>query len=416
MYRTIGGLLLAIACPLTLWAQTEVVVTNANPQGWAIANQRNDSTVDITVNQPRSGTGSLEFVTTFVTPGQDKVDFELLWDPTLFPGRTLAALSNLSFEYHRDSGSAVGGAFHPVLRLRWANDGGTPADPNDDTFGQLIYEEIYQGVNPVPVDAWDTNTIALAGDNFWMFCNDCGGGSSGVVQNFSTTLSDWLAGPITGQPGDPVPPDLSQGTTFIFGINTGIGSGWGNDLLMWADNIRIGFGAADDLIYNFEGPTPDADLLLTKVANTPGPVVVGDQIIYTLTVTNNGPGDASNVQLLDTLPDTLVYVSDDCAMTVAGQDLTWDIGALLNGDSATCELIVDVIALGDADNTAVASATEPDPNTDDNTSTAAISGVLPQAVVVPVMNHLGLLLLLMGMLSVGVFTLRRKQWRQHRID
>jgi len=249
--RFISSLFLVLGAG-TAFGQTEVVVTPTNPQGWAIANQRADSTVAITANQPRAGTGSLEFVTNFMTSGQDKVDFELVWDPIIETNRTLANLTELGYEYYRDSAaSTVAAHFHPVLRMGWYHDGGTPLDISDDSIGSFIYEETYQGVNPVPVDSWDSNVIDFSSDNFWVFCSNCGG-SSGVVQNFSNSLQDWQAGAITGQPGDPTPPDMSVGTTFIFSVNVGVGSGWSNDLLMWADQVRIGFGSQDDFIYNFE--------------------------------------------------------------------------------------------------------------------------------------------------------------------
>jgi len=238
---------------------TEVIVTTANPQGWMIQNNRADSSVNITASRPRSGNGSLEFVTNFVTPGQDKVDYELAWDPMVFPNRTLNNLSDLSYEYYRDSaGSTVAGQFHPVLRLGWYNDAGTPLNTVDDTYGQLVYEKIYQGVNPVPVDTWDINIINLNTHNFWMYCSVCTGGASGAVQNFGSTLQNWKTGPIVGIGADPVPPDLSQGTTYLFSVNTGIGSGWGADVLMSVDNIRLGFGVNDDFIYNFEIPSQPA--------------------------------------------------------------------------------------------------------------------------------------------------------------
>jgi len=244
---------------------TEIIVTTANPQGWMIQNNRADSSVNITTNRPRSGNGSLEFVTNFATPGQDKIDYELAWDPTVFTNRTLSNLSNLSYEYYRDSaGSTVPAHFHPVLRLGWYNDAGTPANTIDDTYGQLVYEEIYQGVNPVPVDSWDINTINLNTHNFWMYCGFCIGGASGIVQNYGVTLQDWKAGPIVGIGADPVPPNLSQGTTYLFSVNTGIGSGWGADVLMWVDNINIGFGISDDFIYNFEVLAPTAVPIFNK--------------------------------------------------------------------------------------------------------------------------------------------------------
>lgn len=220
----------------------------ANPQGWVVANQRSDSTVAITGNQPRAGNASLEFETNFATAGQDKVDYQLTWLPTDYPNRLLNNLQNLEFEYYRDSaGSAVAGHLHPALRLYWVND-----NNGTITHGVLVYEEIYQGINPVPQDNWDTNVINLNTANFWMYCSDCGGGTSGFVQNFTTTLQTWKTAVVTGQTGDPTPPNLSQGTTYIAGINTGVGSGWGGNVKMWVDQIRIGFGAQDDTLYNFE--------------------------------------------------------------------------------------------------------------------------------------------------------------------
>ncbi len=257
------------------YGQTEVVVTPTNTQGWLIANQRADSTVVITANTPRAGNGSLEFVTNFATSGQDKVDYQLTWDPTVETGRTLANLSALAYEYYRDSAaSTVAAHFHPVLKMGWYHDGGTPLDLSDDSAGTFVHEEVYQGVNPVPVDSWDINTIDFSNDNFWVYCSNCGG-SSGVVQSFNNTLQDWQAGPITGQPADPTPPDMSVGTTYIFFVGIGVGSGWSNDLLMWSDQVRIGFGAQDDYIYNFESYS-NPPLVATSIPslNTVGKVLL----------------------------------------------------------------------------------------------------------------------------------------------
>ncbi len=51
-----------------------------------------------------------------------------------------------------------------------------------------------------------------------------------------------------------------------------------------------------------------ADLAITKV-DTPDPVTPGTNLTYTITVTNNGPSDASTVQLSDTLPAGTTFVS-----------------------------------------------------------------------------------------------------------
>ncbi len=256
--------LLMCLSPALALSQTEIVITPGTG-GWMPANVRADTTISITTTQDRPGTVSsqgdsaIEFVTQFMTAGQDKADYQLIWQTSMgsidFPFRTLPNLTALSYEYFRDSGSAVGPVLHPVLRLVWLHDSNTPADPLDDTFGSFIFEAVYQPGFPgsVTTDNWVSNDLLNA--EFWVFCSDCDPGAgvaSGVVQNFDLTLADWLTGPQMGAGGDPVPPDFSVGTTYVVGINTGVGSGWNADLQMYSDNVRIAFGAGDDLLYNFE--------------------------------------------------------------------------------------------------------------------------------------------------------------------
>ncbi|MDW8214186.1 MAG: hypothetical protein RMJ55_11570 [Roseiflexaceae bacterium] len=108
-----------------------VVVTPSTPDGWAPANVRANATVAITTAQPRSGAGSLEFTTNTVTPGQDKADYEKLWNPADFPTRTLSGLTALSYEYYRDSSSTTFAHLAPVLRLYVAD-----VTPGSSTFGK----------------------------------------------------------------------------------------------------------------------------------------------------------------------------------------------------------------------------------------------------------------------------------------
>ena len=49
---------------------------------------------------------------------------------------------------------------------------------------------------------------------------------------------------------------------------------------------------------------------MVKTVNQAAPLV-GDQAIYTLTVTNNGPDDTSGVEVTDALPAGVSHVSDD---------------------------------------------------------------------------------------------------------
>ena len=55
-----------------------------------------------------------------------------------------------------------------------------------------------------------------------------------------------------------------------------------------------------------------ADLAISK-SDAPDPVVAGTNLVYTLTVTNNGPSSLSGFTVSDTLPSDVTYVSDDSA-------------------------------------------------------------------------------------------------------
>lgn len=203
----------------TTTIESEVIVKHSDNHGWTAANVRADGFVGITGENPRSGLGSLAFKTNFAAPfvsGKDKADFQLLWNDQ---SRTLGALDTLRYEYYRDSSSTVPGHFHPVLRLLFY-------DADSNKFGLLIWEEIYQDGFPgsVPTNTWVSRDI-LDG-YFWMFS----GGAP--IQNFHMTLQDWINNidpttglPPVGQPGDPIPPALDA-NTFIYGVNTGVGSGW----------------------------------------------------------------------------------------------------------------------------------------------------------------------------------------------
>ncbi|WP_374685977.1 DUF1565 domain-containing protein, partial [Promineifilum sp.] len=252
------ALLLALALP-SIVAAANTVVTPANPDGWAIANKRTDANATISTTEPRGGLGSLEFVSNAVTPGspsQDKVDFQKLWNSPAVATRTLGNLSKVSYEFYRDSSSTTASHFVPVFRLPFYHDmpplGTVGAE---DYTGYLIWEAIYNGYpapGGVPADQWIA--VDMTTQYFWMF-KSSGPGGSGVVQNYGVTLSDWLNGNPQGQPGDPTVPDLDA-TTLIYGVNTGIGSGWGagKQFQGFVDNVVVEFGA-DVVSANFE-PNP----------------------------------------------------------------------------------------------------------------------------------------------------------------
>lgn len=237
-------LLMSLFTNPVLAANTVVKPSASN--GWSAANVRSNATVAITATQPRAGVGSLEFNTDTIISGQDKADFEKVWNPTVFTGRKLANLTALSYEYFRDSASTTGANFVPVLRLY-------VFDPGSGKYATLIWEYAYNHNGAVPTDAWQMEDV-LNG-KFWMFVPSGQSIPSGVVQNYNSTLSDWISGSPTGQSGDPTPVNIDA-NTLVIGINTGVGSGWGNKFHGFVDNIFANFGNGDVESANFEAETP----------------------------------------------------------------------------------------------------------------------------------------------------------------
>jgi hypothetical protein len=162
-----------------------IVVTPGNLQGWAAANVRANAIVGITPTEPRSGLGSLEFTTNTIIAGQDKADFQIVWNPVNFPTRTLANLSALNYEFFRYSTSTTGAQYHPVLRILWYFDNATPVNLADDRLGLLIWEGIYQipALNPIR----PTPLFQDALNQRWMFIR-------AGRRPEPSTLANWLAG------------------------------------------------------------------------------------------------------------------------------------------------------------------------------------------------------------------------------
>lgn len=151
----------------------------------------------------------------------------------------------------------------------------------------------------------------------------------------------------------------------------------------------------------------DADVGIAKTAQVAGTLSVGSAFTYTLTASNAGPGDATGVVVSDTLPAQVSYVSDNCGASFSAPTLTWNIGALANGASATCIVNVTVVAIGAIDNTASIAATSTDPNPANAASTIGIAGAAAPALPVPATSLWSLLLMLAGIAGIAVAIMRR---------
>ena len=90
--------------------------------------------------------------------------------------------------------------------------------------------------------------------------------------------------------------------------------------------------------------TSSAVLSITKVALN-DPVNAGGIALYQLVVVNNGPSDAQNVVVTDTLPVSTTYAGGDAACSANGQTVTCNVGTLAAGASRTLLVQAQVAAL-----------------------------------------------------------------------
>src|SRR5690606_17852056 len=119
------------------------------------------------------------------------------------------------------------------------------------------------------------------------------------------------------------------------------------------------------------------DLSIDKTVSNFQPYV-GDNIEFTLMVTNNGPSDATGVLVTDELPDGYTYVSSSASVgTYNPATALWTIGDMEDGETATLTIVATVHATGDYINYASVTGDEDDPDLTNNEDT-------PDTPVVPV--------------------------------
>jgi uncharacterized repeat protein (TIGR01451 family) len=108
-----------------------------------------------------------------------------------------------------------------------------------------------------------------------------------------------------------------------------------------------------------------ADLGVKKDSNR-DKVVGGDRLEYTLRVSNNGPADACNVVITDTLPPSVTLLS--APGSSESDPLTWYTDALTAGTvwTLTVAVRVNVGASGILVNTACVTSTVSEDNTENN--------------------------------------------------
>lgn len=118
------------------------------------------------------------------------------------------------------------------------------------------------------------------------------------------------------------------------------------------------------------------DLAISKVVDNPAPNV-GDNIVYTITLTNNGPSNATNIVITDFLPPELQYDSDDSGGSYDQLSGLWSVAALANGVNTVLNITVSVLdgnnGLVITNTASITAADQGDPLPDNNSDSADIN-------------------------------------------
>ena len=197
----------------------------------------------------------------------------------------------------------------------------------------------------------------------------CGAESNPVIQPISTG-----GGPGSKYcVGDPVllNPTPAGGTLIVL---SGPGSLTGNTLnFTSAGTVKVQYsvttecGGTSVTTKSFEAALCPIDLQVTKTVDNSN-ASVGNNCVFTITTTNNGPYKATGVNVNDVLPAGYTFVSATPSVGTWSAP-NWTVGSLINGESATLSIVATVNASGPYANTAIISGNDPDTNSANNTAT-----------------------------------------------
>ena len=203
-------------------------------------------------------------------------------------------------------------------------------------------------------------------------------GASCTPDGFRTTFDDDAAGPITGGVGPFVGTFTPQQplSAFIGKFGTNVNGDW---KLRIVDNVSIDVGTlqcwslniTDAACVDGGGTCPGAELAL-GLTDAPDPCYIGSNLVYQITVTNNGPSEAKNVIVNQTLPASVVFYSGSSSVgnvTHAGNAVIANLGILPINGIATVTVTVIPTLTGNVSSTASVSANDADPDLSNNSRT-----------------------------------------------
>ena len=187
----------------------------------------------------------------------------------------------------------------------------------------------------------------------------------GGSQAWSGTANGWVTTTVVlpaAAAGHSVQLKWALGT----GINTFVGVGW------FVDSVSIQDTA-------FDCCSSAADVGVSQ-SGAPNPASVGQNVVYTLRITNAGPSMASSLTVTDALPSNVTFVSASPGCINLGNAISCTIPSLGAGGVSNISVTVKPIATGTLTNTVSVTASPADPDSSNNFSLSTIPVDLPPGI------------------------------------
>lgn len=205
--------------------------------------------------------------------------------------------------------------------------------------------------------------------------------SQGATGSFNTTIDGTTPGHKFGQLsvsttthlggslGIKTPADFTPALGDTFALITSAGTETGSFSSVTGQSVTG--GNAYQPLYSASGTTlkveQAADLALAGSA--PSNVVHGDQISYSLTISNDGPNTATSVVLTDPLPSGVTFVSAQPGCALSGTKVLCAEGNLASGSNVVITITVQTSTAGTVQNTETVTAGTVDVTPGDNKAT-----------------------------------------------
>jgi len=156
--------------------------------------------------------------------------------------------------------------------------------------------------------------------------------------------------------------------------------------------------ASEDWTVTINEIISEADLALSSSFSPSENLQMGDIVTVNHILNNNGPGDATLVELSINLPAGLDYISNNCNAQNNGTSLTWAVGNLTNGSTTSCSITIEISGYGQQLYQVTVTGSEDDLNQTNNSNQFYINA---QIQAIPVLNVYGMILFMILILMIG---------------